>query len=221
MPIPTTAMNASRALSDAMKRANEARRIESGANNPRAAKPSDETRNARRRFSREAERYMKDAQNAEGAMKRRYENLARENLSKALSTYSDKTPASKYSKDIKELMNTLGDVKAHPRKSTKELIEESYSQLRSSKNIDRVRRAREAEAILNSPVGSRIYGATVEIWKDAPDINQALMDYFEVDDMMGVIEKFESEFGETLYEQPEQQEKYDEVVARGQALWVA
>ena len=226
MPLPIAAvimeaMNASRALSGAMKAANTVRRAQTGAKMPRAMKAADEMRNARRRFSRQAERYVNEARKAEGALRTRYENLARDALSDALSTYAEGTPASKYGKDIKELLNTLGDVKAHPSKTAEQLIRESYSQLRGASRADAVRRAKDAQSILNSPVGSRIYGATVDIWKGAPDINRALMEYFETDDMMGVIEKFESEFGENLYRDTEQQEKYDEIIARGQAMWVA
>ena len=226
MPLPIAAvimeaMNASRALSGAMKAANTVRRAQTGAKMPRALTATDEMRNARRRFSRQAERYVNEARKAEGALRTRYENLARDSLRNALSTYAEGTPASKYGKDIKELLNVLGDVKARPSKTAEQLIRESYSQLRGASRADAVRRAKDAQSILNSPVGSRIYGATVDIWKGAPDINRALMEYFETDDMMGVIEKFESEFGENLYRDTEQQEKYDEIIARGQAMWVA
>ena len=230
MPIPIAAaimeaMNASRALSGAMKTANAVRRAQTGAKIPRAPKAADEMRNARRRFSRQAERYVNEARNAEGALRTRYENLARDALRDAISTYSEGFPASRYGKDIKELLNTLGDVKAHPRKSAEQLIRESYTQLRGARTADAARRAKEARAIMNSPVGSRIYGATVDIWKGAPDINQALMDYFEVDDMMGVIEKFEQEFSDDLYKDIEQSERNgsesgDLIVAKGQAIFV-
>lgn len=197
-------------------------------NAPRAPKASDELRNARRRFTREADRYLKQAENYTGALKDRYTSLAKDSLNNALRTYSDKQPASKYSKDIQNLSDKLGaelsPIKTS--KNAKELISESMSAL-SSASIDR--RAKEAEKIMSSSAGSRIYGATTNIWAKVgedgkltdrysyKDRNKALMEYFGVDDMMGVIEKFEEEFPDTLYGDTDKLEKYDEIVTAGLA----
>jgi hypothetical protein len=91
------------------------------------------------------------------------------------------------------------------------------------------RREQEASAILSSPIGSRIYAGLVDIWTETTtrdgeiirertteDINRAIMDYFEVDNMMDVIEILEQKVD--LYADPESLERYDSVslqIAKG------
>lgn len=197
-------------------------------NAPRALRQSDDLGNARRRFTREADRYLKQAENYTGALKDRYTSLAKESLNNALKTYSSKTPSSKYAKGIQNLSKKLG-TELSPVKTNmgaKELISESMNALASA-SVDR--RTVEAERIMSSSAGSRIYGATTNIWAKLGEEgrltdkfsyrerNRALMDYFGVDDMMGVIEKFEEEFPDTLYGDADKIEKYDEVVTAGLA----
>lgn len=193
---------------------------EKGLKKARALRASDELRNARRRFAREADRYVKEANKYTGAVKERYENLAKRSLNKALQTYSENYPTSKYSKDIKALIDnfdssTLSKVR---RGDVQGLIKESFSSLKSA---DLDRREEEASRIMSSSAGSRIYGATVNIWGDKAykDRDKALMEYFGTDDMMGVIEKFEEEFPDTLYGDSDKIEKYDEIVTAGQAKY--
>lgn len=191
---------------------------EKGLKTARAPKAADELRNARRRFAREADRYVKEANKYTGAIKDRYETLAKRSLNKALSTYSENYPTSKYSKDIKNLIDNLDSstLSKVRRGDVQGLIKESFSSLQSA-DIDR--RAQEADRIMSSSAGSRIYGATVNIWSDKSykDRDRALMEYFGTDDMMGVIEKFEEEFPDTLYGDTDKIEKYDEIVTAGQA----
>lgn len=221
-------VNVARAAKMAQNVDRLAKIAEKGLRTARAPKAADELRNARRRFAREADRYIKEANKYTGAVKDRYETLAKRSLNKALSTYSENYPASKYSKDIKNLIDNLDSstLSKVRRGDVQGLIKESFSSLQSA-DIDR--RAEEADRIMSSSAGSRIYGATTNIWAKVGEDgkltdrysyrerNKALMDYFGVDDMMGVIEKFEEEFPDTLYGDTDKLEKYDEIVTAGLA----
>lgn len=211
-------VNVARAAKMAQNVDRLAKIAEKGLKTARAPKAADELRNARRRFAREADKYVREANKYTGAVKDRYETLAKRSLNKALSTYSENYPVSKYSKDIKNLIDNLDSstLSKVRRGDVQGLIKESFSSLQSA-DIDR--RAQEADRIMSSSAGSRIYGATVNIWSDSAyhDRDKALMDYFGTDDMMGVIEKFEEEFPDTLYGDTDKIEKYDEIVTAGQA----
>ena len=170
--------------------------------------------NARRRYTRQAERYLKQAQNAKGIEKGRLETEATASLERAIATYKDPTQASKSS-----VIQKLTD-KLHPNVPTRKVgegirnqyIAESYAALESTRNDESIRRELEAEEILSTDIGNRIYGALVDVWKDDDyeKRNQNIMEHFGVDSMADVLDILEAS-GIDIYADPESLEKYDEV----------
>ena len=180
----------------------------------RRAKPGDIVYNARRRYARQAERYAKKAQQASGMEAARYTNLARTSLESAIATYADPMKA-RGSSLIRKLSSQLSPRKPVRKLSDSQrrnLIDRSLKATETARDSDDDRRDAEAREILSSEAGSRIYAATVGIWKGAGDTDQAIMDYFGVDSMMDVIEMIE-DAGIDIYGDPESQVKYDEAVA--------
>lgn len=183
----------------------------------RAEKRGDSTYNARRRFVREAERFQKLANKSAGAERDRYTYLAKESLSKAAELYENRGKI-KRSASFNRLANELGinlsDYEFNEKRTeTLKKQSERYVKLSS--------RERMARAILDSSVGSRIYGGLVDVWaqptykngelvyrRSAEDIDQLIMQHYGVDSMMDVIELLEKE-GRDLYADPESLEKYD------------
>ena len=177
-------------------------------------RPSDLVYNARRRYARQAERYAKQAERASGMEKGRLENLASNALEKAMRTYKD--PLKIQSGTIKNLESKL-DVR-RPTRPTSEsrlnkLVDESEDiALESSLSDPEIRREQETKDLLSGEVGDRIYGATVDIWKDSDyaDRNQAIMEHFGVDSMADVLDIITDD-GIDIYADPESLEKYQEV----------
>lgn len=180
----------------------------------RAKRAGDLAWNARRRYARQAERYMKQAQQATGIEKSRLENLATNALEKAYQTYQDPSKAqTSMIKNLEPQLNPRIPTRRPSDERRQRAIETSEeTALESSLSDDETRRELEAEAILSGDIGNRIYGATVDIWKNADyaDRNQAIMDYFGADSMADVLEAIEAE-GIDLYEDPESLERYEEV----------
>ena len=180
-------------------------------------KPGDTTYNARRRFTRSAERYLEKAENSTGVLADRYRALARGELKNALETY-EKEPKSQ---GVKRLMNKLGVSKSSrpltPEKRD-ELVQRSARSLESSKRDTDLRREREARSILNSKIGKRIYGGLVGVWRgeagegetfSRDKMDAAILDHFGVDSMADVLEILEQQVN--LYDNPESEERYDVV----------
>ena len=201
-----------------------------------ARKPGDIATNARKRYYRAAERYIKQAEKTSGAASARYRELARQNLDDALNTYSQKTTQD-FSKPIQKLADQLGvDLQAkraqlkgksegRAEKQRTELIGRSERALSGVEFTDDEMREMQARAILNSPIGKRIIGGTVDIWRDAATvvgedgqysvdktkILPALYEHYEVDNLADLIEAIENEVGETLYSAPDSDEMYETV----------
>lgn len=201
-----------------------------------ARKPGDIATNARKRYYRAAERYIKQAEKTSGAASARYRELARQNLDDALNTYSQKTTQD-FSKPIQKLADQLGvDLQAkraqlkgksegRAEKQRAELIGRSERALSGVEFTDDEMREMQARAILNSPIGKRIIGGTVDIWRDAATvvgedgqysvdktkILPALYEHYEVDNLADLIEAIENEVGETLYSAPDSDEMYETV----------
>ena len=191
----------------------------------RAAKEGDIFYNARRRYQRSAERYMKKAEQASGATAARYRNLAKQDLDKALSTY-DKGTTQNFSKPIQSLANKLGVDLSRKRAQLKSMSDKSAKSLRETaeqKSTARLegavkdyeqRRQAEARAVFSSDVGSRIIGGLVDVWRDKAvtigedgkskvdkkKMMQAIMDYFKVDNLADVLMQIEKQIGDVLYE---------------------
>lgn len=192
----------------------------------------DTAYNARRRYYRAAERYLKDAASAVGATAARYRELARQKLNDALKTY-DKGTTQPFSKPIQKIANALGidlteerrKTQAQSKKANDEIrkgaIElgkgsKSYQALESARKstASQTLREEEARAILNSPIGQRIIGGTVEIWEegarvpadnekgykiDKTKILPQLFAYFNVDNVADLLDEIENITGDLLY----------------------
>lgn len=206
----------------------------------RPRKKSDDSRNARRRFTRLAERMLKKARASTGRAAERYRSQARDAIENAARLYERKADiqrskaftamADELGVSVDEFM-TIGEQNKRQQEQRERLIKESEGVTttvtdpdtgKRRRKSERERRDAEARAILNSPIGSRIYGGLVDVWakptfengelvyrKGREEINRAIMDYFGADSMMDVIELLEKETN--LYADPESMEKYDAV----------
>lgn len=195
----------------------------------------DDATNARKRYYRKAERYLRDSEQATGANAKRLMHLAKESLKDAIKTYSGKIKQ-KFSKPIRELSEKLGidldKVSQRLAKQDKTKSEETRMQAISrsakalqSREIDDVsRREEEARLILNSPIGKRILGGTVDIWRDKATVYDiakkgatidkskilpALYEYFDVGNLADLLERIEDIAGEELYKADDSDEMYE------------
>ncbi len=206
----------------------------------RAKKASDEVYNARRRYTRKAERYMKQADNSYGASRERYIELAQREAEKALSTYDKEPPFQKLSKGLQRVALETDAQFSKPANDAQrqKLISRSKRALES--NIED-RREYEGRAIMSSSVGSRIIAALEPIWRDYASINpetgkteidwsaasKAIFEHMSqqagklINDWLGVIEVFEQnpEIGADLYKDPKNDIRYDSVVQAAQAAF--
>ena len=180
----------------------------------RAKKKGDESWNAIRRYARQAERYMKQASKMKGMEKSRTEALARSSLERAISTYSDPSKADNYSliKNLSKELNPSKPTRSGGKANQSRLRAESYAALEENREDDDTRRELEAEEILETDIGNRVYGALVDVWKDSPysERNDAIMEHFGVDSMADVLDAIE-DAGIDIYADPESLEKYDEI----------
>lgn len=82
----------------------------------------------------------------------------------------------------------------------------------------------EATALLNSPIGNRVIGGTVDIWRDAATVETeqgfeidkrriipALFDYFKVDNLADLLERIETIAGDKLYRDEQSETMYETV----------
>jgi len=186
---------------------------------PREKRDSDETYNARRRYRRQAERFIKKADESSGILKSRYEAQARNATINALSTYAKgQQPKGR----VKQLTEMLGiDAKTVQQVAfakgmqsggvstglVSRLVERSKQTLASAETRD----AMAKEILSTGNVGSRFYGGLVDIWGDTPEHrehpNQSILDFFGTDSMMDVIEDLEAE-GIDLYTPDENEDVY-------------
>ena len=202
----------------------------------RKGKAGDIATNARKRYYRQAERYLKQANRSTGAVAGRYRELARQRLDDAIETYSANT-TQKFSKPIQRIADELGiDLGAKREKMQKRsdktadkrresAISESENLLRENAPTGEDLRQAEARAILNSSIGQRIIGGTVDIWREAATykdsdgkyrvdkykILPALFEHYEVDNLADLLEAIEGETGAQLYRDPDSNEAYETV----------
>lgn len=208
---------------------------------PRARrKTGDDATNARKRYYRAAERYLKQAKDASGATAARYRALAREQLDSALDTYS-KATTQRFSQPIQRIANELGVSLDEKRQQIKQRSDEYAEKIRTAAidldegkskeslvsertDAESLRQA-EARTLLNSPIGQRVLGGTVDIWRkeaysvddagekqlDRSKILPALYDYFKVDNLADLLDKIEQITGEDLYKDPNVDAFYESV----------
>lgn len=197
-------------------------------------KTGDDATNARKRYYRAAERYLKQAKTAVGATAARLRSLAQLRLQDALETYSKFTTQA-FAKPIQRIASALGidlnvereKIKKRTDKQEKEIRSRAISEEKSNRakwsrqNTQEMREA-EARALLNSPIGSRIIGGTVEIWEDKARIETetgtkidnrkilpALYDYFGVDNLADLLDTMQDIAGENLFSQLDQEAFYE------------
>lgn len=170
---------------------------------------SDDVYNARRRFRRQAQRYLAKADNSGGFERARYEALARDATMSAIRTYSK---GQKVQGQVKQLADRLDitertfELKAFARgfeksgvyaKDISKLIERSQSALvgdSGSKGRSRDDMARDILSAGN--IGSRFYGGLVQIWgtdeESRKHPNKAILEYFTgANDLLDVLEELE------------------------------
>lgn len=150
---------------------------------PRKRKAGDDSTNARKRFYRASERYLKKAEESSGTTSKRYRQLARQNFEDAIATY-DPANTQKFSKPIQRLAAEFGyDLEEYRRYSSdyteaikqyrvrekrqKRVISESENVLEGKLNDPDTRRELEAETLFrSSEIGRRIIGGYSEVWRD-------------------------------------------------------
>ena len=204
----------------------------------RAKRKGDSVYNARRRYTRKAERYMKQADNSYGASRERYIELAKREAEKALSTYDKEPSFQKLSKGLQRVALETDAQFSKPANDAQrqKLISRSRRALES--NVEN-RREYEGRAIMSSSVGSRIIASLEPIWRQYAEYNPKskkygiknwdevapkIFEYMsevtgkEITDWMGVIEAFEEnpEIGADLYKDPKNDIRYDAVVQAAQ-----
>lgn len=204
----------------------------------RAKRPTgDLANNARKRYYRDAERYLRQAENSTGATAARYRSMAQKRLNEALNTYT-KSTTQNFAKPIQNIANKLGvdlneardKLRSRSAKQEKQIRSRAIDETRSlyalqgSRDSETLRQS-EARALFNSPIGSRIIGGTVEIWQDKatvtmPDgstqidkskILPALYEYFDVDNLADLLNAIETMSGEDLYKSPDDEAFYESV----------
>lgn len=169
---------------------------------------SDDVYNARRRFRRQAQRYLAKADNSGGLERARYEALARDATMSAIRTYSK---GQKVQGQVKQLADRLNitertfELKAFAQgfeksggyaKNISKLIERSQSALvgdSGSKGRSRDDMARDILSAGN--IGSRFYGGLVKIWDKTEESrkhpNRAILEHFGANDLLEVLEDLE------------------------------
>lgn len=210
---------------------------------PRKPRPTgDKATVARKRFYRSAERNLKLADQSSGATAARYRQLAKMDFENALNTYSPST-TQKFSKPITKLANEFGVSLEEERAKMKERSEKQQVNIRSrlididskesiskkalvsSFETDEERRETQARQVLNSPIGSRILGGFVDVWKDEASIVDeqgnlkvdqrkilpALFEHFGVDNLADLLEKVEEITGDKLYADEDSDSMYEAV----------
>lgn len=207
----------------------------------RARRKGDSAYNARRRYTRKAERYMKQADASYGASRERYIELAKREAEKALSTYEKEPSFQKLSKGLQRVALETDAQFTKPANDARrqEIISRSKRSLESSVEN---RREYEGRAIMSSSVGSRIIAALEPVWREYAEYNPKTKKYGvrdwnavapkifeymsevtgkEITDWLGVIEAFEQnpEIGADLYKDPKNDIRYDAVVQAAQAAF--
>lgn len=181
---------------------------------PRPKKPGDTSYNARRRFKRQAERYIKKAENAIGAAKSRFYSLAANVLEQAISLYESpdkigitmRNYASKLNIDVENVKQT---------QSKLETISQSYEALvnQPEKTGFQSQRDREAKSILSKGnIRNRFYAGLIDVWEGLPpnERDVAILERFNADSLLDVIEELE-QAGIDLYSAAENAERYETV----------
>lgn len=186
----------------------------------RAKRQSDDVYNARRRYRRQAERYLAKAEKASGLERARYQAQARNATIKAAQTYAR---GQKPQGQVKALMErqgigtgTIAAVSAARSyksggigEGVRRLVNQSLSALVGKEHKTRDQMARDILSTGN--VGSRFYGGLVQIWDETEESrqhpNRAILEFFGADSIMDVLEELEAQ-GIDLYTPDENDDVY-------------
>lgn len=186
----------------------------------RTKRQSDDVYNARRRYRRQAERYLAKAEKASGLERARYQAQARNATIKAAQTYAR---GQKPQGQVKALMDrqgigagTIAAVSAaRGYKSggigdgVRRLVNQSLSALVGKEQKTRDQMARDILSTGN--VGSRFYGGLVQIWDETEESrqhpNRSILEFFGADSIMDVLEELEEQ-GIDLYTPDENDDVY-------------
>lgn len=189
----------------------------------RAKRESDNVYNARRRYRRQAERYLAKVEKASGIKKARYEAQARDATMKAAQLYAK---GQKPQGQVKALMerqgidsSTIAAVSAAKGyksggigRSVERLVDQSLDALAGSKPETRDQMARDILSTGN--VGSRFYGGLVQVWDGTEESrrhpNRAILEFFGAESIMDVLEELEAQ-GIDLYTPDENDDVYKSV----------
>lgn len=189
----------------------------------RAKRESDDVYNARRRYRRQAERYLAKAEKASGLKRARYQAQARAATIKAAQTYAQ---GQKPQGQVKALMErqgigrgTIAAVSAAKGYksggiggSVERLVNQSLNALVGKREKTRDQMARDILSTGN--VGSRFYGGLVQVWDETEESrrhpNRAILEFFGAESIMDVLEKLEAQ-GIDLYTPDENDDVYKSV----------
>lgn len=194
-------------------------------------KTGDDATVARKRFTREANRYLRQAENTSSpAVEARYKLLAQRSAERALGTYEKQVPISKMRKDLQEIvLRTGAEFSSNDKRRNsirQKLINEDTSKVAlKQKRTTEQRREYEAASLLETHIGRRLFGALSEVWQpaikqdekgnttiDRAEVQRLIFDFLDVSDWMSAIERFEQEYGEGLYAEPTNEIRYDNIV---------
>lgn len=188
----------------------------------RARKRSDDVYNARRRFRRQAERYIKKANETSGVAKNRYESMARNALEKAIASYAGNKPQGKIAQLAEKLnitqarINIVRSDKAVTKEDRANFIIESRSALFKA-NKDKSRDDMAKNILSDKNVASAFYGGLSDIWANTEvgreNPNQAITEYYNVESIMDVIEMLENA-GVDIYKPSENGDTYMDVALK-------
>ena len=189
--------------------------------------------NARRRFTRAAEKYLEKAETATGETAQRYRELARVNLEDAISTYDPGT-TQKFSKPIQRLTQEFGidlegqrsdwimkETESKREKRLSKAIEKSFATQESTLAPEYgpviPRSEYEAKQIVNA-YGDRIFSGLRDVWVDVAGDKQAvtkrIFEYFNSNSWNDVLNKMEDYLeskGKSLYESDQNDDPYETI----------
>lgn len=173
----------------------------------RARRASDDVYNARRRYRRQAERYLKKAQLVSGAAKRRYERLAEQATEKAVSTYENESRIQGAVGKLAQRFNITKENQTQARRRTQNVrqSEQALSRLDTREN--------QARSILSGNFGSLFYAGLIDIWRGRSDRDTAIKEYFGVSSLMDVLEGIEKAIPSFYDLAGEESSRYSDVTA--------
>lgn len=188
----------------------------------RARKRSDDVYNARRRFRRQAERYIKKANETAGVAKNRYEAMARNALEKAIASYAGNKPQGRIAQLAEKLnitqarINVVRSHKAVTKEERANFINESRSAL-FTENKGKSRDDMAKDILSDKNVASAFYGGLSDIWANTEvgreNPNKAIMEYYGVESIMDIIEMLENA-GVDIYKPYENGDTYIDVALK-------